>query len=76
MRNLKDRQKGSGKNLFGGGGILNLLIALVAGYYGVGLTLLLSNTGANIATSAPYTPYTQEDQAAKLINPKTKRVTK
>ena len=84
--NVEDRRNDSGSPLGGGGGgfrlpsgkggIVLLIIVLVAGYYGVGLTLLLSNTGANIATSAPYTPYTQEDQAAKLINPKTKRVTK
>ena len=67
--NVEDRRgQGSGKSPFGGSRILILLVVLVAGYYGIDLTPLLSNTGADITSSRSYTPSAQENEAAQFTS--------
>ena len=54
--------------LRGKSGILLLLVVMVAGYYGVDLTPLLTGETPGMITSAPYTPTPQEEEMARFTS--------
>ncbi len=71
-RNVEDRRGMSGPRrgmaLKGGAGTLVLLIVMVAGYYGIDLTPMLSGVGADAPVSAPArsAPTAQEQELAQF----------
>ncbi len=71
-RNVEDRRGQSsgfrGLPIGGKGSILMLLLVMVAGYYGVDLTPLLSTGSSPTTTSAPYTPSPKEQEMARFTS--------
>lgn len=54
--------------LRGPGGIIVVLIVLVAGYYGVDLSPLLTGGGEATSSSQPYTPSPEEEEMAQFTS--------
>ncbi|MBR4422909.1 MAG: neutral zinc metallopeptidase [Mailhella sp.] len=71
-RNVEDRRGMSGPRrgmaLKGGAGTLVLLIVMVAGYYGIDLTPMLSGVGADapVSASSASAPSAQEQELARF----------
>jgi len=70
VEDRRGRRSGSGGMipLRGPAGIVMLLVVLVAGYYGVDLTPLLTGGGEVSSSSQPYVPSEQEQEMAKFTS--------
>ena len=70
--NVEDRrgQRSGSRGLPIGGksGIVLLLVVMVAGYYGIDLTPLLTGGGDTVSTSQPYTPTEEEQEMARFTS--------
>ncbi len=74
--NVEDRRgRSSGSRGLGGiplprgkGGIVLMLVVVVAGFYGVDLTPLLTGGGADSGVSRPYTPSAKEQEMARFTS--------
>ncbi|MDL2210661.1 neutral zinc metallopeptidase [Desulfovibrio sp. OttesenSCG-928-O18] len=71
--NVEDRRgqrsvRGGGIPIRGKGGIVLVIVVLVAGYYGIDLTPLLGGGGMTSTVSEPYTPSPREQEMARFTS--------